>query len=175
MVASDLASYSQFAGAAIFADAEPGTVHLKSATIPQILHLAGKESANPDHGASRRVYHYPGVESFLFATPFQTQFTYNAESVSHTRNLTFFKKLLDGPHFDLEAIWDEHTYYEFEARSVECTMATMVQEPYVNHVPTVSTNCIQTLLPRCCSFLSFCLFLSLVLFLFCSEYVQFKP
>lgn len=45
---------------------------------------------------------------------------------------------MKGPYFDLEAIWDEHTYYEFDNRSVECTMGTMVQEPYVNHIPTVS-------------------------------------
>lgn len=46
---------------------------------------------------------------------------------------------MDGPFFDLEAIWEEHTYYEFADRSVEHTMSTMVQEPYVNHVPTVSS------------------------------------
>lgn len=78
--------------------------------------------------------------SFLFATPFQPEFSYNSESLSHTRNLTFFKNLLRGPYFDLEAIWEEHTYYEFDKRSVECTMATMVQEPYVNHIPTVSLH-----------------------------------
>lgn len=44
---------------------------------------------------------------------------------------------MNGPYFDLEAIWDEHTYYEFEARDVAKTMSTMVQEPYVNHIPTV--------------------------------------
>jgi hypothetical protein len=44
---------------------------------------------------------------------------------------------MDGPYFDLEAIWDEHCYYEFTDRSVEHTMSTMVAEPYVNHVPTV--------------------------------------
>lgn len=47
------------------------------------------------------------------------------------------KKHLGGPIFDLEKIWDEHTYYEFEDRSVEKTMETMVLEPYVNHIPTV--------------------------------------
>lgn len=45
-----------------------------------------------------------------------------------------------GPYFDLEAIWEEHTYLEFEVRDVEATMATMVQEPYVNHIPTVSKD-----------------------------------
>lgn len=58
--------------------------------------------------------------------------------VAHTRSLTFIKKHLNGPYFDLEKIWEEHTYFEFADRSVEKTMATMVQEPYVNHVPTVS-------------------------------------
>lgn len=28
--------------------------------------------------------------------------------------------------FDLEAIWEEHTYFEFEVRSVAKTMGTMV-------------------------------------------------
>jgi carboxymethylenebutenolidase len=45
---------------------------------------------------------------------------------------------MGGPYFDLEAIWDEHTHYEFASRSVEETMATMVEEPYVNHVPTLT-------------------------------------
>ncbi|KAF7330791.1 hypothetical protein MVEN_02418300 [Mycena venus] len=36
------------------------------------------------------------------------------------------------------AIWEEHTYFEFEVRSVAKTMGTMVAEPYVNHVPTLA-------------------------------------
>lgn len=78
------------------------------------------------------------MKSHLFATPFHNEFHYITESVSHTRNLQFLKPRTDGPYFDLETIWDEHTYYEFADRSVEHTMSTMVQEPYVNHVPTVS-------------------------------------
>ncbi|CEN59628.1 hypothetical protein ASPCAL02073 [Aspergillus calidoustus] len=80
---------------------------------------------------------YPTVES-TFAIPFQPNFDYRTEAISHTRNLTHLKGCMDGPHFDLEKIWDEHTYYEFENRSVEHTMATMVGEPYVNHVPTLT-------------------------------------
>ncbi|KAF8192418.1 hypothetical protein BJ912DRAFT_1021735 [Pholiota molesta] len=59
-------------------------------------------------------------------------------AIAHSRTLVFLRKWLGGPFFDLEAIWDEHTYYEFEARSVAKTMGTMVAEPYVNHVPTVT-------------------------------------
>ncbi|MEK4033021.1 nuclear transport factor 2 family protein [Methylocystis sp. IM3] len=41
------------------------------------------------------------------------------------------------PH-DLEALWDEHCRYEFETRDVDATMATMVEAPYVNHIPTMA-------------------------------------
>ncbi|HEY1447853.1 MAG TPA: nuclear transport factor 2 family protein, partial [Caulobacteraceae bacterium] len=39
---------------------------------------------------------------------------------------------------DLAALWDAHCRHEFETRDVEATMATMVLEPYVNHVPTMT-------------------------------------
>jgi carboxymethylenebutenolidase len=39
---------------------------------------------------------------------------------------------------DLAALWDEHCRYEFETRDVTATMATMVDAPYVNHVPTMT-------------------------------------
>lgn len=45
---------------------------------------------------------------------------------------------MGGPYFDLEAIWEEHTLFEFGERAVEKTMSTMVQEPYVNHIPTMT-------------------------------------
>lgn len=58
--------------------------------------------------------------------------------IAHTRSLTFLKPLLGGPYFDLEAVWEEHTKYEFGERDVEKTMATMVDQPYVNHIPTMT-------------------------------------
>lgn len=39
---------------------------------------------------------------------------------------------------DLVALWEEHCRYEFETRDVDAVMATMVDEPYVNHVPTLT-------------------------------------
>jgi len=39
---------------------------------------------------------------------------------------------------DLVALWEAHCRYEFETRDVDATMATMVDEPYVNHVPTMT-------------------------------------
>lgn len=42
------------------------------------------------------------------------------------------------PNYDLEALWEAHCRYEFETRDVDATMATMVDEPYVNHIPTMT-------------------------------------
>ena len=39
---------------------------------------------------------------------------------------------------DLAALWDAHCRYEFETRDLDATMASMVAEPYVNHVPTMT-------------------------------------
>lgn len=39
---------------------------------------------------------------------------------------------------DLVARWEEHCRCEFELRDANATMATMVPEPYVNHIPTMT-------------------------------------
>ena len=39
---------------------------------------------------------------------------------------------------DLVTLWEAHCRHEFETRDVDATMATMVAEPYVNHVPTMT-------------------------------------
>jgi carboxymethylenebutenolidase len=39
---------------------------------------------------------------------------------------------------DLVSVWEAHTRFEFKTRDVDATMATMVAEPYVNHVPTLA-------------------------------------
>ena len=39
---------------------------------------------------------------------------------------------------DLIALWEAHCRFEFETRDVDATMATMVAEPYVNHIPTMT-------------------------------------
>jgi carboxymethylenebutenolidase len=42
------------------------------------------------------------------------------------------------PEYDLAALWEAHCRCEFETRDVDATMSTMVAEPYVNHVPTMT-------------------------------------
>lgn len=108
----------------------PGPVHQRSESNIKML---GEDPKN------FKGHYYPNLEILdYFALPSCVAFNPNAASVAHTRSLTFLKPLLGGPYFDLEAIWDEHTKYEFEDRSVEKTMATMVDQPYVNHIPTLT-------------------------------------
>jgi carboxymethylenebutenolidase len=57
--------------------------------------------------------------------------------MAHSRSIALFHKVL-GPIFNLSALWDNHCYYEFATRDVDATMATMVAQPYVNHVPTMT-------------------------------------
>lgn len=102
---------------------------------PVLMHLSTDKNA--ESRDSRTKYSYPEASSAGFIIPGHPDFKASSAGVSHTRSLSFLKKHLGGPYFDLEKIWEEHAYFEFGDRSVEKTMGTMVQEPYVNHVPTV--------------------------------------
>jgi carboxymethylenebutenolidase len=39
---------------------------------------------------------------------------------------------------DLARLWEEHTSHEFTTRDTEATLATMVDDAYVNHVPVLT-------------------------------------
>lgn len=43
-----------------------------------------------------------------------------------------------GKPMDLGAVFDQHVKHEFEDKDVDATMRTMIAEPYVHNVPTVS-------------------------------------
>lgn len=104
---------------------------------PALMHLSGSRG----YVAQREnlsLYSYPEVSSAGYIVPGHNHFKISSAGVTHTRSLSFLKKHLNGPYFDLEKIWEEHAFFEFGDRSVEKTMATMVKEPYVNHIPTVS-------------------------------------
>jgi carboxymethylenebutenolidase len=42
------------------------------------------------------------------------------------------------PIADLSGLWEEHTNHEFGTRDTESTLATMVEDAYVNHVPVMT-------------------------------------
>ena len=39
---------------------------------------------------------------------------------------------------DLPRLWEEHTRHEFATKDTEATLATMVEDAYVNHVPVLT-------------------------------------
>lgn len=82
------------------------------------------------------LYLYPGVDH-AFARPRSGHYHKPSALMSHQRSVAAFRKAM-GPHYDLSALWDKHCEYEFSTRNVDDTMATMVAEPYVNHIPTLT-------------------------------------
>jgi carboxymethylenebutenolidase len=47
-------------------------------------------------------------------------------------------KMVAMQNMDLSKLWEEHTRHEFVTRDTEATLATMVEDAYVNHVPVMT-------------------------------------
>ncbi|KAH9879285.1 hypothetical protein J1614_002724 [Plenodomus biglobosus] len=118
---------------------------------PQLIHAAGLEvprrqsitkvSASPTRLPQGivKLYRYEDAKRDTnWVLPSDENYHKRNAGIAHSRSLTFLKPLLNGPYFDLEAVWEEHLSYEFEGRDVAKTMATMVDQPYVNHIPTMT-------------------------------------
>jgi carboxymethylenebutenolidase len=119
---------------------------------PQLIHIPGLHVARresfsivPDSQTSKpfegvvKTHRYEDAKPDSgWVLPADEDYHKRSAGIAHTRSLGFLKKHLDGPWFDLEAVWDEHTKYEFGERDVQKTMATMVDQPYVNHIPTMT-------------------------------------
>lgn len=119
------------------------------------LHIAEKDSFCPPEAREKiltalaplpqaQCFVYPGMEH-AFARIGGEHFDKAAASLAHQRSMGAFKSVL-GPHHDLSALWDKHCEYEFATRDVPATMSTMVAEPYVNHIPTMTGGVGQKLL-----------------------------
>jgi carboxymethylenebutenolidase len=101
---------------------------------PVTLHLAGSE---PPPGASDvEIFTYPDAGPG-FSAKGSRNYNKPAAAMAHTRSVAALRRAL-GPHYDLAALWEQHCHFEFAERDVPKTMATMVAEPYVNHVPTMT-------------------------------------
>ena len=86
--------------------------------------------------AGAQLFSYPGV-GHAFARTNGDHFDKPSALMAHQRSIALFKSVM-GPHPDLSALWDKHTEHEFGTRDVRATMDTMVAQPYVNHVPTMT-------------------------------------
>ncbi|MCX5543064.1 dienelactone hydrolase family protein [Paraburkholderia sp. CNPSo 3076] len=88
------------------------------------------------HNENVEVYVYPGVDH-AFARKGGDHFDKPSAMMAHERAVAAFRKTI-GPQYDLSALWEAHLAHEFATRDVDATMATMVAEPYVNHIPTLT-------------------------------------
>ena len=98
--------------------------------------LAGRIEAGLERGNGSAVIRCAGA-SPGFAIPHREPFHKRADSLAHSRVLGLLRRVL-GPHYDLVALFEAHVRHEFETRDVDATMETMIDEPYVNHVPTLA-------------------------------------
>lgn len=89
---------------------------------------------NPANGS--RVYIWPDAAPG-FSLPGHPAFDRRIDSLAHTRTLEVIRRVV-GPYYDYEALFAEHIRHEFETRDVDATMATMIDDPYVNHVATLA-------------------------------------
>ncbi len=116
-------------------------------TKPLVLHIAERDQFCPPEARSAIVsalqdrpgitlHVYPGVDH-AFARVGGDHHDRPSALMAHDRTVAALKAAI-GPHFDLSALWDKHCEHEFGARDVDKTMSTMVAEPYVNHIPTMT-------------------------------------
>jgi len=107
-------------------------------TVPIMLHLTSNAPKPADYSNDQlTMKHFYPTSSIYFVLPQTTQYEPGSAGLAHSRTLVFLRKGLGGPFFDLEAIWEEHKYFEFEVRSVAKTMGTMVVSPFADPVFTV--------------------------------------
>ena len=114
---------------------------------PVVMHFAEKDQYVPAAAVAQvkeafadrpevEIYIYPGVDHG-FNRKTGAHYDKPAAMMAHSRSIALLRKVM-GPHYDLSALWEKHTMYEFGTRDVPATMKTMVAEPYVNHVPTMT-------------------------------------
>ncbi len=89
------------------------------------------------------LHDYPG-QSHAFARIGGEHYDAAAAELANLRTLDFLCQHLQCPTgaeqagADFAAIWEEHVKYEFETRDYQDTLDTMVEDAYVNHIPTLT-------------------------------------
>jgi carboxymethylenebutenolidase len=118
---------------------------------PLLLHIAGKDQFCPPEAQAKihaaldshplvTLYDYP-QEDHAFARSGGAHYSANAAELANLRSLEFFVRHLIGSATvaaSFSDLWDEHVKYEFATRNTEDTLATMVEDAYVNHVPVLT-------------------------------------
>lgn len=112
-----------------------------------VLHIAEQDQFCPENIRQHIIHElatHKNIQTYVynnvdhaFARPHGDHYHKPSALIAHERTITALRKAV-GPYYDLEALWEEHVRFEFDTRDVKATMATMVAEPYVNHIPTLT-------------------------------------
>jgi carboxymethylenebutenolidase len=116
-------------------------------SVPIVFHMAELDGYAPleqrealiaafDGNPNATFYIYQG-QDHAFAREEGEHYDKPSTLMASGRTMELFHRSI-GPIFDLSKLWEDHTYFEFGTRNVPDTMGTMVAEPYVNHVPTMT-------------------------------------
>jgi carboxymethylenebutenolidase len=117
-----------------------------SPTVPTALHVAGAARLAAEQSAAIRSTIGADGQASIFVYPSATHgFAYRGHprydaphaAMAYSRTIAALKHVM-GPHYNLEELWEAHLACEFVAQDATATMRTMVSEPYVNHVPTLT-------------------------------------
>lgn len=114
----------------------PLVCHFGAADRPGLSEQAAQIQAGLKRKDGSRIFAWEeGREGF--ADPGHENFDIRADDLAHTRTLELIRRVV-GPYFDFVSLFAEHVHHEFTTRDVDATMYTMIEEPYVNHVPTLA-------------------------------------
>jgi carboxymethylenebutenolidase len=114
-------------------------------SCPLMLHFASLDKYSPPAAVAKiraalpsaSIHEYPNSDH-AFARPGGAHYDPVAAELANLRTIEFFvRTLMVHPH-SLEAIWGEHIEHEFATRNTESTLATMVEDAYVNHIPVLT-------------------------------------
>jgi len=120
----------------------------KNLACPLMLHFARLDKYSPPPAVEQiraalapdprvTLHIYPDADH-AFARPSGAHYHPAAAELANLRTLELLvKTLIVKPH-SLEAIWAEHIEHEFSTRDTESTLATMVEDAYVNHIPVLT-------------------------------------
>ena len=117
-------------------------------SCPLLLHFAGADGFVPPEAVTAieerlggrkdvEVHVYPGVDHAFYNRDRADAYHRPSAMMAHSRTVAALRSAM-GPDYDLEALWEDHLDCEFRTRDTAATMKTMVPEPYVNHVPTMT-------------------------------------
>jgi carboxymethylenebutenolidase len=144
--------------ALVLYDGSVDAERLAALPSPAVLHIATEEDPQRAAAAAAVVEAIPYSPDRLLTYSYrdarpgfddEASPNYNGpvSGLAYSRSLGLLRREL-GPHYNLNDLWERHTDCEFVLKDPHENMKTMVAEPYVNHIPTMTGGVGHDLLKR---------------------------